>query len=87
MLLAHANAWHTYDQVFRGSQRGKVSIILNAQWGEPKSDAQADKDAADRSLEWWLGWFAHPIFVNGDWPDIMKKTVKEKSDAKGIPNR
>lgn len=87
MLLAHAKAWHTYDQQFRTSQQGKVSLILNVQWGEPKSNTQADKDAAERSLEWWLGWFAHPVFVNGDWPDIMKKTVKEKSDAKGIPNR
>lgn len=87
MLLAHAKAWHTYDEDFRSTQQGKVSIILNSHWGEPKTDKQADIAAADRSVEWWLGWFAHPVFVNGDWPDIMKKTVKEKSDAKGIPNR
>jgi len=87
MLLAHAKAWHTYDQVFRATQQGKVSIILNVQWGEPKTDKEADKEAADRSIEWWLGWFANPVFVNGDWPDVMKKIVKEKSEAKGIPNR
>lgn len=87
MLLAHAKAWHTYDNEFRPTQRGKVSIILNVHWGEPKTNTQADIDAAERSLEWWLGWFAHPVYVNGDWPDIMKTTVKKNSEAKGIPNR
>lgn len=87
MLLAHAKAWHTYDQEFRATQQGKVSIILNTHWGEPKTDKQDDIDAADRSMEWWLGWFAHPVFVNGDWPEIMKVTVKKNSEAKGISNR
>ena len=87
MLLAHAKAWHTYDQVFRATQQGKVSITLNVKWGEPKRDKQADKDAAHRNIEWFLGWFANPVFVNGDWPDVMKKIVKEKSEAKRIPNR
>lgn len=64
-----------------------MSIILNTHWGEPKTDKQDDIDAADRSMEWWLGWFAHPVFVNGDWPEIMKVTVKKNSEAKGISNR
>lgn len=87
MLLAHAKAWHTYDNEFRPTQHGKVSIILNVHWGEPKTNTQADIDAAERSLEWWLGWFANPVYVSGDWPDIMKTTVKKNSEAKGIPNR
>lgn len=87
MLLSHAKAWHTYDQEFRATQQGKVSIILNTHWGEPKTDKQADIDAAERSIEWWLGWFANPIFINGDWPDVMKRTVKKNSKTKGIPNR
>ena len=61
MLLAHAKAWHTYDQVFRATQQGKVSITLNVKWGEPKRDKQADKDAAHRSIEWFLGWFANLV--------------------------
>ena len=87
MLLAHAKAWHTYDQLFRNSQQGKVSISLLSHWGEPKTDQKVDIDAAERSMEWWLGWFAHPVFVNGDWPEVMKKSIKEKSAVKGIPNR
>lgn len=38
-------------------------------------------------MEWWLGWFAHPVFVNGDWPEVMKTIVMKNSEAKGIPNR
>ena len=87
MLLAHAKAWHTYDQEFRPMQQGNLSIILNTNWGASKTDSQADRDAADRYMEWWLGWFAHPVFVNGDWPDVMKTTVMKNSEAKGIPNR
>ncbi|XP_068717763.1 cytosolic beta-glucosidase-like [Montipora capricornis] len=87
MLLAHAKAWHTYDQGFRATQQGKLSIILNVQWGEPKTDKQTDLDAAERYLEWFLGWFANPVFVNGDWPEVMKMTVLKNSESEGIPNR
>ena len=35
-----------------------------------------------------LGWFAHPIYVNGDYPDVMKEYVKNMSDAQSItPSR
>lgn len=86
MLLAHAKAWHTYDKEFRGAQRGKVSLVVNAQWYEPKTNKEEDIKAADRGMQWFLGWMAHPLFI-GDYPEVMKNRILEKSKAKGIPSR
>lgn len=87
MLLAHAKAWHTYDKEFRRSQQGKLSIVVNAQWFEPKTDKEEDIKAADRGMQWYLGWMAHPVFVNGDYPQVMKTRIMEKSKAQGLPSR
>ena len=34
-------------------------------------------------MQFFLGWYAHPIFVNGDYPEVMKEKVKEKSKKQG----
>lgn len=86
MLLAHAKAWHTYDKEFRKVQKGKVSIVVNGQWYEPKSTKEEDIQAADRGMQWFLGWMAHPVFI-GDYPEVMKSRIKEKSEAVGITSR
>ena len=86
MLLAHAKAWHTYDKEFRSMQHGKVSIVVNSQWFEPKTKKEEDIKAAERGIQWYLGWMAHPVF-KGDYPAVMKKRILEKSRAKGIPSR
>lgn len=87
MLLAHAKAWHTYNKEFRRTQRGKVSIVVNAQWFEPKTNKEEDIKAADRGMQWFLGWMAHPVFVDGDYPRVMKTRIMEKSKAQGLPSR
>ena len=40
--------------------------------------------AADRALQFQLGWFAHPVFKNGDYPDAMKWQVGNKSELQGL---
>ena len=87
MLLAHAKAWHTYDKEFRKTQQGRVSIVVNAQWFEPKTDTEEHIKAADRGMQWFLGWMAHPVFVNGDYPQVMKTRIMEKSKAWGLSSR
>ncbi|XP_068186261.1 lactase/phlorizin hydrolase-like [Antennarius striatus] len=86
LIKAHARAYHTYDEKYRKSQGGRVSIALNADWIEPK-DVNVPREvvAADRALQFQLGWFAHPIFKNGDYPDAMKWQIGNKSELQALP--
>ncbi|XP_061923161.1 lactase/phlorizin hydrolase-like [Entelurus aequoreus] len=87
LIKAHAKTYHTYDENYRNSQGGRVSIALSADWVEPK-DANVPREvqAADRAMQFRLGWFAHPIFKNGDYPDAMKWQVGNKSELQGLPD-
>ncbi|KAM3608026.1 uncharacterized protein V6R79_017957 [Siganus canaliculatus] len=85
LIKAHATAYHTYDERYRVSQGGQVSIALNADWIEPKDlNVKREVVAADRALQFKLGWFAHPIFRNGDYPEAMKWQIGNKSELQGL---
>ena len=77
LLLAHAKAYRVYDEKFRPTQKGKIGITNNCDWREPLTDSQADKDAAQRALEFFFGWMTDPIFF-GDYPQSMIERVKER---------
>ena len=54
-----------------------MSITLNSEWIEPRDpEDQSHWDAALRSHQFKIGMFAHPIFVNGDYPEVMKSMLK-----------
>ncbi|XP_062288192.1 lactase/phlorizin hydrolase-like [Scomber scombrus] len=85
LIKAHAEAWHLYNDKYRATQGGLISITVNSDWAWPQNPhKQVDVDAAERYLQFFLGWFAHPIF-NGDYPDVMKTIVRERSLAAGLP--
>ncbi|NWX39572.1 LPH hydrolase, partial [Steatornis caripensis] len=78
ILKAHAKVWHLYNDKYRSQQQGKVGLVLNSDWAEPKTPTNSeDVRASERYLQFMLGWFAHPIFVNGDYPDILKAQIQE----------
>ena len=53
---------------------------MNCDYAIPKNKKiPADFTAADRHIEFQLGWFAHPIFVDGDYPSVMRHQVDKKS--------
>ncbi|CAN9497957.1 unnamed protein product [Ophioblennius macclurei] len=82
MIKAHAEAWHVYNDTYRTTQGGQVGIALNSDWVEPADPSKAeDVSAAERYLQFMLGWFAHPIFVNGDYPPTLKTQIEQKRAA------
>uniref|UniRef100_A0A3P9J4L6 beta-glucosidase n=1 Tax=Oryzias latipes TaxID=8090 RepID=A0A3P9J4L6_ORYLA len=85
LIKAHATAYHTYDDKYRASQGGLVSIALDADWVEPY-DVNVHREilAADRAMQFRLGWFAHPIFKNGDYPEAMKQQILAKSELQDL---
>ncbi|XP_055890718.1 lactase/phlorizin hydrolase-like isoform X2 [Biomphalaria glabrata] len=86
VILAHAKAYRLYERNFKATQKGEVGISINQEWPEPKDALSlADVKTSERGINFYLGWFAHPIFVNGDYPELMKQRVREKSALQGLP--
>lgn len=54
-----------------------MGIVLNSDWAEPLSpERPEDLRASERFLHFMLGWFAHPIFVDGDYPATLRAQVQ-----------
>lgn len=52
LIKAHAEAWHLYNDNYRATQGGLISITINSDWVEPQSPyKQEDVDAAERYLQ------------------------------------
>ncbi|XP_035520765.1 lactase-like b [Morone saxatilis] len=84
IIKAHAKVWHSYDTQWRGKQKGLVGISLSGDWGEPVDISnQKDIEAAERYVQFYLGWFATPVF-HGDYPQVMKDFIGRKSVQQGL---
>lgn len=80
MLRGHAMAWHSYDTLYRAEQGGEVSLAINSDWLEPlRAGCTEDIAATERHLVFTLGWFAWPVFVTGDYPEIMRRSIDAQS--------
>jgi len=73
--------YRMYHAKYQGPQGGKISITLSCDWGEPFSNSTADVQAAQRYLEFFLGWFADPIHKDGDYPPSMKQSIGNRLPA------
>lgn len=74
IIRAHARAYHVYKKEF-SQYNGKISIVLNYDWGEPATYGWRDLEAANRKIQFELGWFAFPL-LKGDYPALMKLRVR-----------
>ena len=77
LLRAHAKAVAIYRQEFQTSQAGQIGITNNCDWREPKTDSPEDQAAAQRALEFFLGWFADPVY-RGDYPAVMREWLGDR---------
>ncbi|XP_056648737.1 myrosinase 1-like [Diorhabda sublineata] len=82
LLKAHAKIWHMYNEEFRATQQGKLSMVLNLNWYEPETNSTEDITAAETMLQFSWGFFAHPLYY-GDWPEIMKTRIAYRSKLEG----
>ena len=76
LLRAHAYTVHVYRTDF-ADQNGQIGITNNCDWRDPATDTEADKAAAQRSVEFFLAWFADPIW-KGDYPAVMRELVGDR---------
>ena len=83
ILRAHAAAYRLYAERYRAQQNGRVGISLNCDWAQPVDNSPLNRDAANRFLQWYIGIWAHPI-LQGDYPEIIKERVQQKSREAGF---
>ncbi len=76
MLRSHGMAVELYRTRY-GAQNGRIGMVTNCDWREPATDADPDRDAAQRAVEFFLGWFADPLYF-GDYPEVMRQRVQKR---------
>jgi len=85
-IRAHAKAYRVYQSEFAASQKGQVGITLNIEWGEPEDpNDPTHVEASNENAQFGLGWYAHPIFVDGAYPEVMREKIDAKSELQGFP--
>jgi beta-galactosidase len=77
LLRAHGKAADLYRQNYQADQRGRIGMANNCDWREPRTNSAEDHAAAERAREFFLGWFADPLY-RGDYPEVMRRRVAER---------
>ncbi|ESW05701.1 hypothetical protein PHAVU_011G202000 [Phaseolus vulgaris] len=73
-LLAHAAAVNVYKTKYQVSQKGVIGISLACHWIVPLYDTELDQFAAERALDFLIGWFMEPMTI-GEYPKSMQSLV------------
>ncbi|KAK3031011.1 hypothetical protein RJ639_036861 [Escallonia herrerae] len=76
-LLAHAQAVSIYRNKFKDKQAGEIGLVVDCEWAEALSDKVEDVIAAERRLDFQLGWYLDPIYY-GDYPVVMRERLGDQ---------
>ena len=53
-----------------------MGITLNVDWFEPLDSSDLSHvEACNTKLQFFAGWFANPIYIDGKYPEIMRQKV------------
>ncbi|EJC97658.1 glycoside hydrolase family 1 protein [Fomitiporia mediterranea MF3/22] len=75
LLKAHARAVKLFREMgIEGEIAFKNDGAVGQQWRLNSTD---DAEAVERSAAFHIGMFSEPVYVSGDWPDLMKETLNE----------
>ncbi|XP_022149004.1 vicianin hydrolase-like [Momordica charantia] len=77
LILSHAATVEVYKKKYQEKQKGQIGVTLVTNWFRPKRNTAASKRAASRVLDFFLGWFLHPI-TYGDYPKSMRQYVGDR---------
>ncbi|KAG6480141.1 hypothetical protein ZIOFF_063619 [Zingiber officinale] len=77
LILSHAAAVNRYREKYQIDQQGKIGILLDFVWYEPHTYSERDKVAAQRAIDFHIGWFLHPL-TYGYYPKSIQDIVKER---------
>ncbi|VEN50233.1 unnamed protein product [Callosobruchus maculatus] len=83
LVLAHARAWHIYDDLFRSKQKGSVGIVIDSRWFEPETNKTEDIQAAEVMRHFVWGTYINPL-INGDHSSIVKEKIAKRSKQQGF---
>jgi beta-galactosidase len=84
MLLAHAHAVEVYREEFQTSQGGQIGLTFSAMGfyepgpTEDPEEQKANAEAAKRAMAFDIGWFADPIYIDGNYPAAMKERLGDR---------
>lgn len=81
-LKAHATAYRIYDEEFRPTQQGQISLVTACTgWLDGPN---VTDESIDQFFQFDCGWILHPI-IFGDYPEIMKTRIAMISELEGYP--
>ncbi|XP_075973346.1 myrosinase 1-like [Anticarsia gemmatalis] len=86
LLLAHARAYHAYNNDFRPTQGGICGYTISISSAQPLNDTEEDRLALElhTQAEWAI--YTDPIFSKeGGFPKELSELVAEKSANQGFP--